>query len=215
MATHLTGIVRRLSLTAGSSQATQAEPLRIGYVIWVGLRAAVRRAGERLLRRGRRRGRADQHGASRRHVRGAARRADRRDRRHGRRHAADFDPKHPYACVLATDESRGGDGIVANKDIQAIADLKGKTVAFPSAPSRSSILNVLLKEAGLSEADIEHRGADRRGCRQRLSDAGGRRCGDLGTVADSRQAGRARPSPRRLSETPGLIVDCLVAKTMC
>ena len=54
------------------------------------------------------------------------------------------------------DESHGGDGIVATKDIQSIADLKGKMVAVPERRSvASSYLNVLLKEAGLSEADIE------------------------------------------------------------
>ena len=39
-----------------------------------------------------------------------------------------FDPEQPYACVMVTDESRR-DGIVAAKDIQTIADLKGKSVA--------------------------------------------------------------------------------------
>ena len=33
---HLAGIVAALLVTAGASQAAQAEPLRIGHVIWVG-----------------------------------------------------------------------------------------------------------------------------------------------------------------------------------
>ena len=53
------------------------------------------------------------------------------------------------------DESLGGDGIVASKDIQSIADLKGKVVAFPERTVSQFYLNVLLKKAGLSEADIE------------------------------------------------------------
>ena len=45
----------------------------------------------------------------------------------------------PLLCVLVNDDSRGADGIVANKDIRSIADLKGKMVAVPSAARRSSI----------------------------------------------------------------------------
>ncbi len=50
-----------------------------------------------------------------------------------------FDPEDPYACVLALDESRGADGIVATKDIRSIADLKGKIGGIRRAhASRSS-----------------------------------------------------------------------------
>jgi NitT/TauT family transport system substrate-binding protein len=58
-------------------------------------------------------------------------------------------------CVLALSHSQGGDGIVARSDIQTIADLKGKTVAFQEHALPQFYLNVLLMEAGLSEADIE------------------------------------------------------------
>ena len=37
--------------------------------------------------------------------------------------------EEPLLCVLVLDDSRGADGIAANKDIRSIADLKGKTVA--------------------------------------------------------------------------------------
>ncbi len=125
-----------------------------------------------------------------------------------------FDPEQPYACVLTLTESLGADGIIASNDIRSIADLKGKTVAFAERTVSQFYLNVLLKEAGLSEADIEHRGDERRRCRQRLSDAGGRRRRELGAVAHAGQAGRARASPRRLPpRQPGLMVDCLVTRT--
>jgi NitT/TauT family transport system substrate-binding protein len=42
------------------------------------------------------------------------------------------------ACVLMLDDSRGGDGILATNDIQTIADLKGRSVAFGTGASRSS-----------------------------------------------------------------------------
>ena len=59
------------------------------------------------------------------------------------------------ACVLMLDDSQGGDGILANKDIQTIADLKGKSVAFGHRSVSQLYVNVLLREVGLSEADIE------------------------------------------------------------
>jgi NitT/TauT family transport system substrate-binding protein len=64
-------------------------------------------------------------------------------------------PDEMPLCVLVTDDSRGGDGVVARKDIRSIADLQGKAVAFERGSISHFYLNVLLKEAGLSEADIE------------------------------------------------------------
>jgi NitT/TauT family transport system substrate-binding protein len=61
----------------------------------------------------------------------------------------------PLLCVLANDDTRGADGIVAKKDIRSIADLRGKTVAVPVGSTSQFYLNALLKEAGLSEADLE------------------------------------------------------------
>jgi NitT/TauT family transport system substrate-binding protein len=58
-------------------------------------------------------------------------------------------------CVLPLDESRGGDGILATKDIRTIADLAGKSVAVPRGSLQQFYLAILLKEVGLTEADIE------------------------------------------------------------
>jgi ABC-type nitrate/sulfonate/bicarbonate transport system substrate-binding protein len=66
-----------------------------------------------------------------------------------------FDPKQPYVCVMGIDESLGADGIVADRDIRSITDLKGKLVAFNQRTVSQFFLHVLLREAGLSEADIE------------------------------------------------------------
>jgi NitT/TauT family transport system substrate-binding protein len=61
-----------------------------------------------------------------------------------------------YVAVLALDESLGGDGIVAHKDIRSIADLEGRMVGVDASGTVSEFyLNVLLKEAGLSQDDIE------------------------------------------------------------
>ena len=62
--------------------------------------------------------------------------------------------EEPLACVLALDDDRGGTGIVATKDVQTVADLKGKSVATLRGSLQQFYLNVLLKEVGLSEADV-------------------------------------------------------------
>ena len=124
-----------------------------------------------------------------------------------------FDPDDPYACVLVLDDSRGADGIVANKDITSIADLKGKTVAFPEGTVSEFYLNVLLKKAGLSETDIRtvDLSADDAGNSFLLQEV------DAAVTWEPwLTQGKEAPHGHLLadsSETPGLIVDCLVAKT--
>jgi NitT/TauT family transport system substrate-binding protein len=53
------------------------------------------------------------------------------------------------------DNSKGGDGIVANKNIADVAGLKGKKVAFEQGSVSQFFLNALLKDAGLTQDDIE------------------------------------------------------------
>ncbi len=60
-----------------------------------------------------------------------------------------------YRYLFALDDSKGGDGIVADKEIQTVADLKGKSVAYAEGSVSQFYLGVLLKEAGLSFADVE------------------------------------------------------------
>ena len=67
-----------------------------------------------------------------------------------------FQPdEEPVVCVLAFSDSQGSDGLLAAKDIRSVADLKGKSVAFLHSGVPLFYLHVLLKEAGLSETDIE------------------------------------------------------------
>jgi NitT/TauT family transport system substrate-binding protein len=132
--THFAGIVAALLVTAGGSQITQAEPLRIFYFTWVGdgpLFVAQEKgffAKEgievSLIR-------SDDHTAT---FAGLA--AGQVDAVAGSLQDivlfAEPD-EDPLQCVLVKEDSRGADGIVANTDIRSIADLKGKTVAVPSA----------------------------------------------------------------------------------
>jgi NitT/TauT family transport system substrate-binding protein len=59
-----------------------------------------------------------------------------------------------FQYVVAIDDSNGGDGIVAVKDIKTIADLKGKKVAVNEGSVSEFYLNVLLGKAGLKESDL-------------------------------------------------------------
>ena len=59
------------------------------------------------------------------------------------------------AYVGAIDDSSGGDGMVSNKEITTIAQLKGKKVAFNTGSVSHFYLTVLMQEAGISEKDIE------------------------------------------------------------
>lgn len=57
--------------------------------------------------------------------------------------------------VMAFDESRGGDGIVAKKSISKLTDLKGKTVGVQPGMPGQFLLFHLIKKAGLQLSDIK------------------------------------------------------------
>jgi NitT/TauT family transport system substrate-binding protein len=60
-----------------------------------------------------------------------------------------------FKYIAAIDDSNGGDGIVANKDIKSVKDLKGKRVAVNEGSVSQFYLNVLLAKAGLKESDLQ------------------------------------------------------------
>jgi NitT/TauT family transport system substrate-binding protein len=62
----------------------------------------------------------------------------------------------PVTQVLALDDSNGGDGMVAKKEIKTIADLKGKTVAAQLGAGASYFwLNYVLSQNGMKLSDIQ------------------------------------------------------------
>lgn len=63
-------------------------------------------------------------------------------------------PDFQMAAILAMDDSKGGDGIVARKEIATIKDLKGKRVAFSEGSVSHFFLAFLLKQNGMSLKDI-------------------------------------------------------------
>jgi NitT/TauT family transport system substrate-binding protein len=60
-----------------------------------------------------------------------------------------------YQYVLALDDSAGGDGIVARKEIKSVKELKGKKVAVNEGSVSQFFLNVVLKDAGMTQKDVE------------------------------------------------------------
>ena len=60
----------------------------------------------------------------------------------------------PLQYILAVDNSNGGDGVVAMKEITSVADLKGKTVAFEEGSVSQFFINALLRRAGLKQTDV-------------------------------------------------------------
>jgi NitT/TauT family transport system substrate-binding protein len=60
----------------------------------------------------------------------------------------------PAKLVLIVDESFGGDGIVVRKEIQGLADLRGKTVAVAETTPSHFFLLYLMEQAGVSSRDF-------------------------------------------------------------
>jgi NitT/TauT family transport system substrate-binding protein len=63
-------------------------------------------------------------------------------------------------AILAVDQSKGADGIVARKPIAAARDLEGKKVAFTQGSPSHFLLAWYLKEAGLTLSAISAIGVD-------------------------------------------------------
>jgi NitT/TauT family transport system substrate-binding protein len=118
-----------------------------------------------------------------------------------------------FQYVVAIDDSNGGDGIVANKDIKSIADLKGKNVAVNEGSVSEFYLNVLLAKENLKESDLNI-------VNMTASDAGSafvsQRVDAAVTWEPWLSRGKATSHGHLLidsSTTPGLITDVLIAKT--
>lgn len=117
-----------------------------------------------------------------------------------------------FQYVLALDDSAGGDGIVARKEIKSVKDLKGKKVAFAEGSVSQFFLNVLLKEAGLTQKDIE-------AVNMKPEDAGAAFVAGKVDAAVTWEPwlskGKAAPHGHILvdsSKTPGLITDVLILR---
>jgi NitT/TauT family transport system substrate-binding protein len=209
---HLAGIVTALVLTVGGSQAGGAEPLRIGYLTWVGIGPFFVAQEKGLFAK---------EGIEVELINMAIHEAMYAGLFAGQIDAIDatvddmlpnFDAEQPYACVFTMTESLGADGIVANSDIRSIADLKGKVVAFAERTVSQFYLTVLLRDAGLTEADIET-------VNMSGDDAGNAFLMQEVDAAASWEPWLTQGKEAKhghlladTSERPGLVADCLVAR---
>jgi NitT/TauT family transport system substrate-binding protein len=115
-----------------------------------------------------------------------------------------------FQYVLALDDSAGGDGIIARKEIKSIRDLRGRRVAVHEGSVSQFFLNVLLRDAGLSEKDVQV-------INMTHGDAGAAfvagRVDAAVTWEPWLSKGKAAPHGHMLvdsAHTPGLITDVLV-----
>jgi NitT/TauT family transport system substrate-binding protein len=118
-------------------------------------------------------------------------------------------PGKSLRYILAVDNSKGGDGVVANEEIQTVADLRGKTVAFEEGSVSQFFINALLREAGLGQDDIDM-------VNMTATDAGmaftARRVDAAVTWEPHLSQGARSEHGHRLidsSQRPGLIVDVI------
>ena len=213
LSNRLARLVTVLLVLAGGSHAAQAGPLRIGYLTWVGLGPLFVAKEKGLFAK---------EGIEVELINMAIHEAMYAGLFAGQIDMTDatvddmlpnYDPEQPYACVFTLTESLGADGIVASNDIQSIADLEGKTVAFAERTVSQFYLNVLLKDAGLSEADIEH-------VEMSADDAGNAFLMQEVDAAVSWEPwltqGKEAAHGHLLADTserPGLVADCLVTRT--
>jgi len=119
-------------------------------------------------------------------------------------------PDFRIAAVMAFDDSKGGDGIVARKEITSIKDLKGKKVAYGEGSVSHFLLGYLLRQNGLSFKDIVS-------VNMTAGDAGAAFVAGKVDAAVTWEPwltkGKSAPHGHLLvdsSTTPGLIVDVLV-----
>lgn len=118
-----------------------------------------------------------------------------------------------FQYVVAIDDSNGGDGIVAKKDIAGIADLKGKHVGVSEGSVSEFYLNVLLSKAGLKESDLNT-------VNMTAADAGGAFVAGRLDAAVTWEPWLSRGKTTTFghlltdsSKTPGLITDVLIVKS--
>lgn len=119
-------------------------------------------------------------------------------------------PEEPLVCVLVISHSDGTDGIVAQSDVASIADLRGRSVAYEEGSATQFYLNVVLREAGLSEADIEPVEVPDSDAVQAFVFHEVDAISTWGAMLVEAQEAPGAHLLTDSSEQPGVIVDCLI-----
>jgi NitT/TauT family transport system substrate-binding protein len=118
-------------------------------------------------------------------------------------------PDSNVVMVMAVDDSRGADGILVNKNIASLADLKGKHVAFMEGSSPEFYLSYNLQQIGMSVNDVIKENMT-------AADAGAAFVANRVDAAVTWEPwltrGKATPHGKLLIDTtatPGIIIDVL------
>ncbi len=64
-------------------------------------------------------------------------------------------PEFCFKAVYALDDSHGGDGVLTSADVNSLADIKGMEVGMNEGSVSQFWFNILLKQAGMTEADVK------------------------------------------------------------
>jgi NitT/TauT family transport system substrate-binding protein len=123
-------------------------------------------------------------------------------------------PEAPFAVILATDISSGGDGVLvrSDRDISSVEHLRGKKIVLSLNTPSHFLLNYLLQQNGMSEEDVA------------LVDLSPEDAASAVVAGDVDVAGTFNPYLAKAAEdpnvevwitskdTPGLIADVLVMR---
>ena len=125
------------------------------------------------------------------------------------------DPSTPGIIIGTIDESAGGDGVITDEAIQSVADLAGKTIAAePNIPSRL-LLQMELKEAGLTLDDLTVVDIATADTAAVFSDESIAAIATYEPFMSQAIQASGRPGARVLvssNDHPGLIIDTIVAR---
>ncbi|WEX08679.1 ABC transporter substrate-binding protein [Chelativorans sp. AA-79] len=121
----------------------------------------------------------------------------------------------PGIIIGTIDESVGGDGVITDEAIQSVADLQGKVIASePNIPSRL-LLQMELKEAGLTLEDLNIRDIATADTAAVFADESIAAIATYEPFMSQAIATSSRPGARILvssKDHPGLIIDAIIAR---
>jgi NitT/TauT family transport system substrate-binding protein len=125
------------------------------------------------------------------------------------------DAATPGVIIGTIDESVGGDGVITDETIKTVADLKGKTVAAePNIPARL-LLQMELKKAGMTLADLQLKDIATADTAAVFADSSISAIATYEPFMSQAVKASARPGARVFfssKDYPGIIVDIITAR---
>lgn len=125
------------------------------------------------------------------------------------------DKSTPGIIIGTIDESVGGDGVITDEKIQSVADLKGKTIAAePNIPSRL-LLQMELKQAGMTLDDLTVKDIATADTAAVFADDSIAAIATYEPFMSQAIKASGRPGARAMvtsKDYPGLIIDVIIAR---